>query len=175
MEPKTGVERMVGAAPGRSASSAWPPVEFANMNATTPNHESPWPPLFNWDWWPLARLLVVLAAAGLAASRLLGWHVDLHPLLTLPGRVAGVAVFLAILSFSLAELYLGAFLCVFLFPLYVLVQLNDAFYRASRRALRMALPSQSPRLVALWALAGELLLFAATAWLLRHAAARVPL
>lgn len=166
---------MVVAAPGRSASSAWAPLESATMNATTSNHESPWPPLFNWDWWPLARLLVVLVAAGLAASRLLGWHVDIHPLLTLPGRITGVAVFLAIISFSLAELYLGTFLCVFLFPLYALVQLNDAFYRVSRRALRMALPSKSPRFVALWALVGELLLFAAMAWLLCHAATRLPL
>lgn len=138
------------------------------MDTSVTAHESPWPPLGNWDWWPLARLLTVCFVFGAAGHGYLGWHVDLANIVTLPRRIFEVLSFFTLISFGLAHLYL----ILLMFPLYAAVTLNEHFYGATWWLLQRICRIQSTRLLAVVALSGEILLFGATAILVRHFASR---
>ncbi len=116
-----------------------------------------------WDWWPLARLLIVLATFAAFAHLRLGWTVDLASLATLPRRSFEVFSVLTVVSSGLAHLYL-MFLA---FPIYAVVTLNDTFYEASRKAFTSAFPG-SNRLADMFGLAGELALFGVVGLLLQR-------
>jgi hypothetical protein len=57
------------------------------VSAASEELEYPWPPpLLNWDWWPLARLLTVCFLLGAAGHGYFGWHVDLPSLVPRLGK-----------------------------------------------------------------------------------------
>ncbi len=107
-----------------------------------------------WDWWPLARLLTVLAFFGALAHLRFGWTLDPAQVLTLPRRTFEVFSFFTLVSSGLAHLYLVALM----FPLYAVVTLNDVFYDAGR-AVFEALGVRSQQALNTLGLGGELLLF----------------
>lgn len=140
------------------------------MIASTPDYDSPWPPpLLNWDWWPLARLLTVCFVLGAAGYHYLGWHVDLSNIVTLPHRVFEVLSFCALLSFGLAHLYL----ILLMFPIYAIVTLNDTFYGVSLWTGRTILRLRSSRCLAIAGLCGEIALFGFCLLALGRLAARL--
>ena len=128
------------------------PVRILYMDNTPPRRA--W--LAQWDFWPLTRLLLVIAALGLWAHWRFGWNLPTLPQLERYafGQVAAFSL-CAMLSSALARLYLA----VLLFPLYVTVVLNDWFYEGSRFLLRLVSGLHSPRGEAGCALAGEIGLF----------------
>ena len=139
------------------------------MIASTPDYESPWPPLLNWDWWPLARLLTTGAVLGLAAHFYLGWTPDLRHVARLPREVFEVLSFFTLVSFALAHLYL----MLLMFPLYAIVTLNDTFYGLIQWLCGAVLRIRSKRLLAVGGLLGEVLMFGGLALLIRHFVAGV--
>lgn len=116
------------------------------------------------DCWPFVRILIVAAALLSAGHFGLGWRIDLHYLLRVPGQVLGVLSVMAMISFVLAELYL----LLFAVPLYVLGVLNDWAYSSSRWACRAVFRLRSAWLLALGGLLGEILLFSGLAYLVRR-------
>lgn len=113
-----------------------------------------------WDWWPLARLLIVIITFGTLAHYRFGWEPDIASLATLPRRVFEVLSLFTVLSFALAHLYL----MLLAFPIYAVVTLNDSLYAASRWAFGTLFRSWSERLLDLAGLAGEIGLFGASAY-----------
>ena len=107
-----------------------------------------------WDWWPLARLLIVLTLCGGVAYLRLGWTLDPSQVLTLPRQTFEVFSFFTLVSSGLAHLYLVALM----FPLYAVVTLNDVFYDAGRGVFR-ALGVRSQRALAGLGLGCEVALF----------------
>ncbi|MBI5595378.1 MAG: hypothetical protein HY928_04740 [Elusimicrobia bacterium] len=118
-----------------------------------------------WDWWPLARLLTVLAVFGILAHARLGWTLDFRPLREFPRQVFEVFSLFTLLSFGLAHLYL----VLLMLPLYALVTLNDTFYDATIWVARTVFRLRPGRVLSLAGLGGELLLFAAGAALIHRA------
>lgn len=133
------------------------------MNALPCPDADPRSPLYTVDWWPFTRLLISATTLGLAAHVFLGWEVQPRQLLALSGQMLGVLSILAMISFTLADLYL----LLFLGPLYVVGVLNDWFYGASRWICRTVLRLQSTPLLALGGLCGEILLFGSLICLIR--------
>ena len=118
-----------------------------------------------WDWWPLARLLTVLAVFGILAHVRLGWTLDLGPLRVFPRQVFEVFSLFTLLSFGLAHLYL----ILLMLPFYALVALNDTFYEATIWVGQTVFRLRPGRVLSLAGLGGELLLFAASAALIHRA------
>lgn len=112
-----------------------------------------------WDWWPLARLLTVLAVFEALAHVRFGWTLDPGRLAAFPRNVFEVFSLFTLLSFGLAHLYL----VLLLFPIYAVVTLNDAFYDATVWVGRTVLRLRPGRVLSLAGLGGELLLFSAAA------------
>lgn len=110
-----------------------------------------------WDWWPLARLLTVLAVFGILAHARLGWTLDFKPLREFPRQVFEVFSLFTLLSFGLAHLYL----ILLMLPLYALVTLNDTFYNATIWAGRTMFRLRPGRGLSLVGMAGELVAFSA--------------
>lgn len=110
------------------------------------------------SFWPLARLLVVLAVFGAIArfqfGVMLGQGVRNLPIAT--GEVLAAAFFVSLIARPL-----GQWLVWFaLLPVWFFVFGNDWFYRAALWPLRN-LSSKHPRVIAAVAFAGELALFLA--------------
>lgn len=114
------------------------------------------------DWWPTWRMLITACVLGAAAHLYLGWSIDLHHLLAMPGQILGVLSILAMISFVLAELYL----LIFLIPIYILGVLNDWFYNATRWVCRTVFRIRSAPLLTLFGLCGEIALFGLSVYLL---------
>lgn len=107
------------------------------------------------DWWPSTRIAITAAVLGTAAHVFLGWQPPLRQVLAMPGQVLGVLSILAMISFTLADLYL----LLFLIPLYIVGVLNDWFYDLSRWLCRVVLRMASGPLLAFSGLCGEIALF----------------
>ncbi|MDD5656232.1 MAG: hypothetical protein PHF00_03150 [Elusimicrobia bacterium] len=109
-----------------------------------------------WNLWPLARLLMVLAALGLWVHRGVGASPRaLHLCGEISGGLTILLIVCALLSLPLARLYV----LTLLFPLYAVVVLNCLFYDGPRLMMRQ-LVGRAPRCVeAAFGLAGEIGLF----------------
>lgn len=79
-----------------------------------------------WDWWPLARLLIVLTVFGTFAHFRLGWTPEFDRLAAFPREVFEVFSLFTLLSFGLAHLYL----VLLMLPVYAC---RDAQRHALRR------------------------------------------
>lgn len=117
-----------------------------------------------WDWWPLARLLTVIAVFGAVAYGRFGWTPDLAAVAALPRRVFEVLSFCALISFGLAHLYL----ILLMFPIFAVVTLNDTFYAGSHWLCRVVLRMRSGQVLALSGLCGEIVLFGGLGLLIRR-------
>lgn len=114
------------------------------------------PPNWNeWDWWPLARLLITASVLGITAHLLWGWTIPLRGLAGAPGKAFESFALFALASDVLAHLYLVALA----FPLYAAVLLNDSFYDASRWVIEAAFRPHSKLFLDILGLGGEILLF----------------
>lgn len=116
-----------------------------------------------WDWWPLARLLIVAAVFGAVGHFRYGWTISPRWCLLSVCGAGELFLFLAFLSSTLA--YLFAWIPLLL--LYAGVLLNDILYELSRWVSEKLLPIRSTLALSLSGLIGEILLFAGLALLVR--------
>ena len=117
-----------------------------------------------WDWWPLTRLLTVLAVFGTFAHLRSGWTLELGRLTDISWQMFEVFSVFTLLSFALAHLYL----LLLMLPIYAVVTLSDTLYDAAIWVGRTVFRLRPGRLLSLAGLGGELVLFSAAALFIRR-------
>ena len=102
-------------------------------------------PKYPWQWnpWPLTRLVIILALLALQAH-LCGWAVPWADILAFPGRFVIVVVSLFLLAGSWAFLYFF----LWMLPIILILLLNDWLYGGSRWILQELFKLRSRYLLA---------------------------